>query len=154
MSTAKFVVFSILFGVLAGLVAGFRTPIEQQIPGLGNLCCCLPSIIFGGASVSATLFLEKESKARQVQAAMVGFLSGIVSIPMYYLSAVGIQWLSALFIVVKLESDSPIAGATALSSMSFFSQIMNTLGFAPFALVFSTLGGVLFLNVFHRSRIQ
>jgi len=163
MSDWGFVKFSILMGCVIGAAASVEPVITKLTADtilsfmgyITNLCCCLPAMIGGAGVVSLTLSFEKGSTMRTGQAALVGLLAGIVAVPAYYACLVLIDVILATLVMIKLQVPAhKIDFIAVVGGLSLIQQLFKALFFAPFALVFTTLGATLSLHLFHKGRIN
>lgn len=162
MSDWGFVKFSILMGCLIGAVSNVEPLLSEFskdvafVKYLTNLCCCLPAMFGGIAAVSLTLLFEKDGTMRAGQAAWIGLLAGIISVPIYFAGVVTLDALSSYFLTFQVDDFTGNRSdmVKVMLVPSLIRNFFRTVIFAPASLLFATLGATLSLQLLHKGRIH
>lgn len=142
----------------AALIGGAFTGVLSALPliSVANLCCCL--WVVGGGTVTAYLMQQGQPQPLQlVDAALGGFLAGVIGAFVYAVAMVPIQLVTAPFqrgLTEMFDSrDVPPEMLEMLEQLSTNGLIATIVGFAAMlfaGMVFSTVGGVIGALVFRR----
>lgn len=145
----------------AALIGGAFTGVLSALPliSVANLCCCL--WVVGGGTVTAYLMQQGQPQPLQlVDAALGGFLAGVIGAFVYAVAMVPIQLVTAPFqrgLTEMFDSrDVPPEMLEMLEQLSTNGLIATIVGFAAMlfaGMVFSTVGGVIGALVFRREAL-